>query len=79
MATPDRWDQQWRTSTSARCEDAAASAVPEQLLEQTSLIAPSGHGKERIAADKEAGATLVNAVPGWGISLSAGITSLPSA
>jgi hypothetical protein len=74
MATPDRWDQQWRTSTSARCEDAAASAVPEQLLEQTSLIGPPGYLKERIAAYKEAGFTV-----GWAISLSAGITSLPSA
>jgi F420-dependent oxidoreductase-like protein len=38
----------------------AAAAVPEELLERTSLIGPPGYVKERIAAFREAGATVLN-------------------
>ena len=41
----------------------AADAVPEELLEGTSLVGPAGYVKERIAAYKEAGVTTLNVTP----------------
>lgn len=41
----------------------AAAAVPEAMLEGTSLVGPSGYVKERIAAFKEAGVTVLNVTP----------------
>jgi F420-dependent oxidoreductase-like protein len=38
----------------------AAAAVPAELLEQTSLIGPAGYVKERVAAYREAGVTVLN-------------------
>jgi len=40
--------------------DEAAAAVPDKLLEETSLIGPAGYVKERIAAYREAGVTVLN-------------------
>jgi F420-dependent oxidoreductase-like protein len=46
-------------------KDEAAAAVPEALLEGTSLIGPEGYVKERLAAYREAGVTVLNVnVPG---------------
>jgi F420-dependent oxidoreductase-like protein len=44
-------------------KDEAAAAVPTALLEETSLIGPAGYIKERIAAYKEAGVTVLNVTP----------------
>jgi F420-dependent oxidoreductase-like protein len=44
-------------------KEAAAAAVPDELLELSSLIGPEGHVKERIAAFKEAGVTTLNVTP----------------
>ncbi|HLX89768.1 MAG TPA: LLM class F420-dependent oxidoreductase [Acidimicrobiales bacterium] len=44
---------------SGKKEDAAA-LVPDELLERTSLVGPPGYVKERIAAYKEAGVTVLN-------------------
>jgi F420-dependent oxidoreductase-like protein len=41
-------------------KDEAAAAVPEQLLELTSLVGPSGYVRDRIAAYREAGVTVLN-------------------
>jgi F420-dependent oxidoreductase-like protein len=41
----------------------AEAAVPQQLLELTSLIGPEGYVKERLAAYKESGVTLLNIAP----------------
>ena len=41
----------------------AADAVPEELLEGISLVGPAGYVKERIAAYKEAGVTVLNMTP----------------
>ena len=41
----------------------AAAAVPAELLELTSLIGPPGYVKERIAAYREAGVTVLNVTP----------------
>jgi F420-dependent oxidoreductase-like protein len=41
----------------------AAAAVPAELLELTSLIGPPGYVKERIAAYREAGVTVLNITP----------------
>jgi F420-dependent oxidoreductase-like protein len=41
----------------------AEGAVPDALLEQTSLIGPEGYVKERIDAYREAGVTVLNVVP----------------
>lgn len=41
----------------------AAAAVPRRLLEQTSLIGPPAHVRERIAAYREAGTTVLDVVP----------------
>jgi F420-dependent oxidoreductase-like protein len=47
---------------SGRKEEAAA-AVPTELLELTSLIGPAGYVRERIAAFREAGVTVLAAQP----------------
>jgi alkanesulfonate monooxygenase SsuD/methylene tetrahydromethanopterin reductase-like flavin-dependent oxidoreductase (luciferase family) len=44
-------------------KEAAAAAVPTELLEETSLIGPPGYVKERIAAYQEAGVTVLNVTP----------------
>jgi F420-dependent oxidoreductase-like protein len=44
-------------------KDAAAAAVPAELLEKTSLIGPAGYVKDRLAAYREAGVTVLNATP----------------
>lgn len=41
-------------------KDEAAAAVPQEFLDATSLIGPEGHIKERLAAYKEAGVTVLN-------------------
>jgi F420-dependent oxidoreductase-like protein len=41
----------------------AEAAVPDALLEQTSLIGPESYIKERIDAHREAGVTVLNVVP----------------
>ncbi len=41
-------------------KDEAAAAVPAELLEKTNLVGPAGYVKERIAAYREAGATVLN-------------------
>jgi F420-dependent oxidoreductase-like protein len=41
----------------------AAALVPDDLLESTSLCGPEGYLKERIAAFKEAGVTMLNVTP----------------
>ena len=44
-------------------KDAAAAAVPREMLETMSLIGPRGHVAERLAAFAEAGVTTVNVTP----------------
>jgi alkanesulfonate monooxygenase SsuD/methylene tetrahydromethanopterin reductase-like flavin-dependent oxidoreductase (luciferase family) len=44
-------------------KEEAAAAVPAELLELTSLIGPPGYVKERIAAYREAGVTVLNVTP----------------
>ncbi len=44
-------------------KEEAAAAVPKEFLDATSLIGPAGFVKERIAAYKEAGVTVLNATP----------------
>jgi F420-dependent oxidoreductase-like protein len=44
-------------------KDEAAAAIPEGLLRGTSLIGPEGYIKERLAAYKEAGVTVLNLTP----------------
>ena len=44
-------------------KEEAAAAVPQELLEATSLIGPEGYVKERISAYKEAGVTILNVTP----------------
>ncbi|ROR90054.1 LLM class F420-dependent oxidoreductase [Nocardioides aurantiacus] len=41
----------------------AEAAVPLELLEQTNLVGPEGHVRERLAAYAEAGVTNLNVVP----------------
>jgi F420-dependent oxidoreductase-like protein len=41
----------------------AAAAVPDEFLELTNLVGPEGYVKERIAAFKESGVTVLNVVP----------------
>ncbi|MBW6436311.1 LLM class F420-dependent oxidoreductase [Actinoplanes hulinensis] len=41
----------------------AAAAVPDELLELTSLIGPEPYVRDRIAAYKEAGVTVLNVIP----------------
>jgi len=42
---------------------AAAAAVPEELLAATTLIGPASYVRERIAAYRESGVTVLNVVP----------------
>jgi F420-dependent oxidoreductase-like protein len=44
-------------------KDEAAKAVPADLLEKTNLVGPEGYIKERLAAFKEAGVTVLNVMP----------------
>jgi F420-dependent oxidoreductase-like protein len=44
-------------------KDEAAAAVPEELLEKTTLCGPEGYVRERLAAYKEAGVTSLNVNP----------------
>ena len=44
-------------------KDEAAAAVPLDLLEAFNLVGPEGYVKERIAAFKEAGVTILNVTP----------------
>ncbi len=41
----------------------AAAAIPDDLLEATSLVGPPGYVKERLAAYREAGVTVLNLLP----------------
>ena len=44
-------------------KEAAAKAVPDELVRDVSLIGPAGFVKERVAAFAEAGVTVLNVVP----------------
>nr|WP_223198578.1 LLM class F420-dependent oxidoreductase [Solihabitans fulvus] len=44
-------------------KDAAAKAVPAELVELTNLVGPEGYVRERIEAFREAGVTMLNVVP----------------
>ncbi|MDP1821025.1 MAG: LLM class F420-dependent oxidoreductase [Acidimicrobiales bacterium] len=44
-------------------KDEAARLVPDELLEQTTLCGPEGYVRERIAAFKESGTTVLNVTP----------------
>ena len=44
-------------------KDEAAAAVPAELLELTSLIGPPGYVRERVAAYRDAGVTVLNVTP----------------
>ncbi|HZT64305.1 MAG TPA: LLM class F420-dependent oxidoreductase [Acidimicrobiales bacterium] len=44
-------------------KDKAAAAVPPELLEKTSLVGPPGYVRERMAAMKEAGVTVLSITP----------------
>lgn len=44
-------------------KDEAAALVPNEFLELTSLVGPAGYVKERIAAYKESGVTVLNVLP----------------
>ena len=44
-------------------KDEAAKLVPDELLEATTLCGPEGYVKERIAAFKESGVTVLNVTP----------------
>ena len=44
-------------------KDEAAAAVPDELVELTSLIGPEGFVRERLAALAESGATTLNVTP----------------
>ena len=44
-------------------KDEAAAAVPDELLEADHAVGPEGYVKERIAAFKEAGVTMLNITP----------------
>lgn len=44
-------------------KDEAAAKVPTQMLENTNLVGPKSYVKERIAAYKEAGVTLLSVTP----------------
>jgi len=43
--------------------DEAARAVPDELVEGTTLIGPAGYVRERLAAYREAGVTLLTVRP----------------
>ncbi|HJR26695.1 MAG TPA: LLM class F420-dependent oxidoreductase [Acidimicrobiales bacterium] len=44
-------------------KDEAAALIPDELLEKTTLCGPEGYIKERIAAFKESGVTVLNVTP----------------
>jgi F420-dependent oxidoreductase-like protein len=44
-------------------KDEAAALIPDELLEKTTLCGPEGYVKERIAAFKESGTTVLNVTP----------------
>ncbi|HEX3426818.1 MAG TPA: LLM class F420-dependent oxidoreductase [Acidimicrobiales bacterium] len=44
-------------------KEEAAAAVPAELLEKTSLVGSEGYVRERIAAFKESGVTVLNVIP----------------
>ena len=44
-------------------KDEAAALIPDELLEKTTLCGPEGYVKERIAAFKESGCTVLNVTP----------------
>jgi F420-dependent oxidoreductase-like protein len=44
-------------------KDAAAQAVPDELIRDISLIGPAGFVKERVEAFRESGVTVLNVVP----------------
>jgi alkanesulfonate monooxygenase SsuD/methylene tetrahydromethanopterin reductase-like flavin-dependent oxidoreductase (luciferase family) len=44
-------------------KDEAAAAVPDELIEGTTLIGPAGYVRERLAAYREAGVTLLTVRP----------------
>lgn len=44
-------------------KEAAAAKVPAELLEKTNLVGPAGYIKERLAAYKEAGVTMLSVNP----------------
>jgi alkanesulfonate monooxygenase SsuD/methylene tetrahydromethanopterin reductase-like flavin-dependent oxidoreductase (luciferase family) len=44
-------------------KDEAAAAVPEELLEKTTLCGPEGYVRERLAAYREAGVTHLQVAP----------------
>jgi F420-dependent oxidoreductase-like protein len=44
-------------------KDEAAALIPDELLEKTTLCGPEGYLRERIAAFKEAGTTVLNVTP----------------
>ena len=44
-------------------KDEAAAAVPSSVLEATSLIGPAGYVRDRLAAYREAGVTILNVTP----------------
>ena len=44
-------------------KDEAAAAVPTQMLENTNLVGPKSYIKERLAAYKEAGVTILSVNP----------------
>jgi hypothetical protein len=46
-------------------KDEAARAVPQELIDGTTIIGPAGYVRDRLAAYKEAGVTILNVrVPG---------------
>ncbi|MCO5332293.1 MAG: LLM class flavin-dependent oxidoreductase, partial [Ilumatobacteraceae bacterium] len=44
-------------------KDEAAAAVPKAMLENTNLVGPKSYVKERLAAYKEAGVTILSITP----------------
>lgn len=44
-------------------KDEAAAAVPAEFLERMSLVGPAGYVKERVAAFRQAGVTVLNVTP----------------
>jgi F420-dependent oxidoreductase-like protein len=44
-------------------KDEAAAAVPKEMLEKTNLVGPKSYVKERLAAYKEAGVTILSVAP----------------
>jgi len=50
-------------------KDAAAKAVPDELVRDVSLIGPAGFVRDRVAAFRESGVTVLNVVPLAGSTL----------